>query len=69
MSHERNGGGVTVVGEVKANGSRARETGRTNGGNGLSVGQQFEAAADDSLRRCAATLLEATERSQGLRTA
>lgn len=69
LSHERNDGGVTVVGEVKANGSRARETGRTNGGNGLSVGQQFEAAADDSLRRCTATLLEATERSQDLRTA
>ena len=63
VSHERSGDGVAVVGEVRANGSRARETGRTNGGNGLSVGQQFEVAADDSLRRCAATLLASSTRS------
>ena len=53
VSHERNGEGVAVVGEVRANGTRARETGKTNGGNGLSVGEQFETAANDSLRRCA----------------
>jgi hypothetical protein len=63
VSHERSGDGVAVVGEVRANGSRARETGRTNDGNGLSVGQQFEVAADDSLRRCAATLLASSTRS------
>ena len=63
VSHERNGDGVSVVGEVKANGSRARETGRTNGGNGLSVGRQYQDAADDSLRRCAATLLGSGARS------
>ena len=57
VSHERNGESVAVVGEIKANGTQARETGRTNGGNGLSVGEQFEAAANDSLRRCADALL------------
>jgi N-methylhydantoinase B len=63
VSHERNDDGVSVVGEVKVNGSRARETGRTNGGNGLSVGRQYQDATDDSLRRCAATLLDSSARS------
>ncbi len=61
LSHERNGGGVAVVGQVEANGSRARETGRAAGGDGLSVGEQFAAAADDSFRRCAAALLETAD--------
>ena len=43
--------------------AQARETGRANGENGLSVGRQFEIAADDSLRRCTATLLASSTRS------
>ena len=57
LSHDRDGEEVSVVGVVRANGSRATETGRVNGGNGQSLGERLQAAADDSLRRCAETLL------------
>ncbi len=60
VSHSQNGGSVEVVGELRANGTQARETGRDPGGaavGGLSLGRRLEAAANDSLRRCAGTLL------------
>ena len=57
LSHNLDGDAVSVVGVVRANGSRATETGRVDGGNGQSLGERLQAAADDSLRRCAETLL------------
>ncbi len=57
ISHGENGGSVEVVGEIRANGAQARETGRAPGGSALTLGRSLEAAADDSLRRCAGALL------------
>ena len=55
VEHKRNGGGVEVVGELRANGATAREIGHAN--SGASFGEALAAASDDSLCRCAATLL------------
>ena len=57
VTHDVNGGDVNVVGALSANGTEVRETGRANGGDGAGLGAQLEAAADDSLRRCATKLL------------
>ena len=58
VSHQRFGRTVEVVGELRANGSKARETGTANGDDGQSLGAQLELAADRSLCKCAASLLE-----------
>ncbi|MDP7603423.1 MAG: hypothetical protein QF546_06260, partial [Alphaproteobacteria bacterium] len=57
ISHSMNGGSIEVVGEVRANGAQVRETGSAPGGNGMTMGRRLEAAANDSLRRCADALL------------
>ncbi len=59
LGHRRNGNGVEVDGALAANGTRVRETGRANGANGQTAGARLEAAADDSLCRCALALLGA----------
>ena len=58
LGHGRDGGGVEVTGALRANGSEVRETGRANGDGARSLGEQLERAANDSLRRCAAALLD-----------
>ncbi len=55
LGHRRNGQGVEVDGALAAHGTRVRETGHANGAG--SPGARLEAAADDSLRRCAEALL------------
>ena len=66
VSHERthsgSGAGVKVTGELRANGSTVREAGTANGGQ--SLGSQLQQASNDSLLRCATTLL-ARESSTG----
>lgn len=57
VGQDLDGGTVAVTGELNVNGTLVREKGTAPGGNGLSLGQRLEAAADDSLRRCALTLL------------
>lgn len=56
VSHHRNDMRVEVVGQLRANGSQAREVGMANGNH--SFGEQLERASDDCLRNCARTLLE-----------
>ena len=57
VSHELGVDATTVVGEIRTNGLEARETGRIANGNGLTPGERLEAAASDSLRRCAVAVL------------
>ena len=57
VDHDMNGDTVTVRGQVTANGAQIQETGTANGGNGMSLGDRLEAAANDSLGKCAAVLL------------
>jgi N-methylhydantoinase B/oxoprolinase/acetone carboxylase alpha subunit len=57
VGHDLDGGTVAVTGELNVNGTLVREKGAAPSGDGLSLGQRLEAAADDCLRRCALTLL------------
>ena len=63
VGHELLGERVEVTGELRGNGVSAREKGRaerTPGAPGRSIGELLEAASDESLRRCAALLLDGT---------
>ena len=57
---------VHVVGQLRANGTEVRQSGRANGANGQSLGQKLEAASNDSLRNCAAQLLDNGARQDSL---
>ena len=60
VGHELLGERVEVTGELRANGTSAREKGRAERNGvlrGRSIGELLEAASDDSLRRCALLLL------------
>ncbi len=57
LRHSIIGQTVEVHGQLKANGSVARETGRINGGGTGTLGSRLQQAADDSLRRCAERVL------------
>ncbi|MCH7477879.1 MAG: hydantoinase B/oxoprolinase family protein, partial [SAR324 cluster bacterium] len=60
VGHELLGERVEVTGELRANGTSAREKGRAERHGvlrGRSIGELLEAASDDSLRRCALLLL------------
>jgi len=46
-----------VVGQLRANGSTVRETAVAAAGHGSSLGELLERAANDSLQKCAETLL------------
>ena len=57
LRHHRNGGGVEVEAELKANGSRVQGTGHSNGNGHLTLGAQLEIASDDAFRACAGAAL------------
>ena len=57
VDHDLDGGAASVVGEIVAKGTLVRETGRASAGNGHSLGARLEDATNDSLCRCARTLL------------
>ncbi len=57
VDHDMNNGRVKVTGQLRVNGTDVREAGSANGNGGLSIGEQLEFAANDSLRRCAETML------------
>jgi hypothetical protein len=59
VDHALAGGAVRVVGVLNADGTEVRETGSADGKGRLSLGEQLESAANDSLRKCAAVLLGA----------
>jgi hypothetical protein len=52
-----NGNTIEVVGELRANGSTVRESAAAAGGQGRSLGELLERAANDSLQKCVDTLL------------
>ena len=58
LRHHRNGGGVEVEAELKANGSRVQRAGHSNGNGHLPLGAQLGIASDDAFRSCAAACLE-----------
>lgn len=57
VQHNTYGGTIEVVGQLRANGATVREAVTTAGGNGRSVGERLDQAANESLRRCAQALL------------
>ena len=57
VRHSAYGNTIEVVGEMRANGSTVRESAAAAGGQGRSLGELLERAANDSLQKCAATLL------------
>jgi N-methylhydantoinase B len=57
VRHSAYGNTIEVVGELRANGSTVRETVAAAIGKGRSLGELLERAANDSLQKCAATLL------------
>jgi hypothetical protein len=57
LRHSTYGETVEVHGQLRANGSTARETGRVNGDGHGTLGRRLQQAADDSLRRCAEQVL------------
>jgi N-methylhydantoinase B len=57
VQHHAHGSTIEVVGQLRANGSVAREAATAVGGDGRSVGELLERAANESLCRCAQALL------------
>jgi N-methylhydantoinase B len=57
VQHNIYGQNIEVVGQLRANGSTVRETAVVSRGQGRSLGQLLERAADDSLRKCAEALM------------
>ena len=60
LRHHKNGKGIEVVAEIKANGSRLQRTGYSNGNGALGLAAQLEIASDDEFRSCASAVLELT---------
>ena len=56
MRHRTLGDAIEVVGQLRANGSTIRETAVAAAGQGGSLGELLERAANDSLRKCVETL-------------
>jgi len=57
VRHSAYGNTIEVVGQLRANGSTVRETAVAASGQGRSLGELLERAANDSLQKCAETLL------------
>jgi N-methylhydantoinase B len=57
VRHSAYGNTIEVVGELRANGSTVRESAAAAGGQGRSLGELLERAANDSLQKCVDTLL------------
>ena len=57
LDHDKQGDAVAVVGEIRIDGTQVRETGRVESRDGVSLGERLETAANESLRKCATTLL------------
>ena len=57
VRHSAYGNTIEVVGELRANGSTVRETAVAAVSQGRSLGELLERAANDSLQKCAETLL------------
>jgi N-methylhydantoinase B len=57
VRHNSYGSTIEVIGELRANGSTAREAASAAGGHGRSLGELLEQAANESLAKCAETLL------------
>ena len=60
--HHRNGGGIDVTGELRANGARVQHTGISNGNGSLPLGAQIEIASEAAFRSCATAMLESASR-------
>ena len=65
LRHHRNGGGVEVVAELGANGTRVQRTGASNGNGHLPLGAQLEIASEAAFRSCAAEMLGPASRISG----
>ena len=57
VKHSANGGTIEVVGQLRANGATVRETAVSAAAPGRSLGEMLERTANDSLRKCAETLM------------
>jgi N-methylhydantoinase B len=57
VQHNTYGSTIEVVGQLRANGATAREAVTAASGNGRSIGELLDQAANESLRRCAQALL------------
>ena len=57
LRHHRNGGGIEVVAELGANGTRVQRTGASKGHGRLPLGAQLEIASEAAFRSCAAEML------------
>ena len=56
-ANHRNGGGIEVVAELEANGTRVQRTGASKGNGRLPLGAQLEIASEAAFRSCAAEML------------
>ena len=65
LRHQRNGGGIEVVAELGANGTRVQRTGASNGNGHLSLGAQLEIASEAAFRSCTAEMLGEAGRISG----
>ena len=63
LRHQRNGGGIEVVAELGANGTRVQRSGASNGNGDLPLGAQLEIASEAAFRSCTAALLAASGQS------
>jgi N-methylhydantoinase B len=67
VRHNSYGNTIEVVGQLRANGSTARESAIAAGGDGRSLGARLEQAANESLRKCAEAVLRAGPGGSGRR--
>ena len=57
LRHHRNGGGIEVVAQLGANGTRVQRSGASNGNGHLPLGAQLMLATDDAFRSCTDAVL------------
>jgi len=57
VRHSANGATIEVVGQLRASGTTVRETAVSTAERGHSLGEMLEQTANDSLRKCAETLM------------
>ena len=65
LRHHRIGGGIEVVAQLGANGTRVRRTGASNGNGHLPLGAQLGIASEAAFRSCAAEMLGPADRISG----
>jgi hypothetical protein len=57
LRHHRNGGGIEVVAQLGANGTRVQRTGASNGNGHLPLGAQLGIASEAAFRSCTDAVL------------